>query len=80
MPLVVPGIQSEGGKGIDEWTTKLMGKKLGDSHDEVTFAKKDLPSEHRVLKPDSMSTMDHKPDRLNVHVGEDGTVQKVRYG
>jgi hypothetical protein len=33
-----------------------------------------------VLKPDSMSTMDHKPERLNIHVGEDGTVQNVRYG
>jgi hypothetical protein len=45
-----------------------------------TFAKTDLPKEHRVLKPDSMSTMDYKPDRLNIHVGEDGTVQNVRYG
>jgi len=35
MPLVIPGIQSEGGKGVDEWTNKLMGKKLGDNHDEV---------------------------------------------
>ncbi|KAL5389371.1 hypothetical protein PMIN06_000376 [Paraphaeosphaeria minitans] len=80
MPLVVPGIQSQGGEQIDEWTNKLMGKKIGDNHDEVTFAKKDLPSEHRVLQPDSMSTMDHKPDRLNVHVDEQGTVKNVRYG
>lgn len=28
-----------------------------------TFAKGDLPQEHRVLKGDSMMTMDHKPDR-----------------
>jgi hypothetical protein len=35
MPLVVPGIQSEGGQGVEEWTTKLMGKKLGDDHDEM---------------------------------------------
>jgi hypothetical protein len=45
-----------------------------------TFAKTDLPKEHRVLKPDSMSTMDHKPERLNVHVDEDGTVKKVTHG
>lgn len=45
-----------------------------------TFAKQDLPKEHRVLKPDSMSTMDHKPERLNIHVDEDGTVKNVRYG
>lgn len=47
---------------------------------EQTFAKQDLPKEHRVLKPDSMATMDHKEDRLNIHVDEDGTVKNVRYG
>ncbi|KAF3051402.1 hypothetical protein E8E11_004207 [Didymella keratinophila] len=78
MPLVVPGIQSKDGN--DDWSTKLMGKSLGDSHNETTFAKQDLPKEHRVIQPDAMMTMDHKPDRLNIHVGEDGTVQKVRYG
>ncbi|KAJ4380894.1 hypothetical protein N0V86_004257 [Didymella sp. IMI 355093] len=78
MPLVVPGIQSKDGK--DDWATKLMGKSLGDNHNETTFAKQDLPKEHRVLQPDSMKTMDHKPDRLNIHVGEDGTVQNVQYG
>ncbi|KAF2019024.1 hypothetical protein BU24DRAFT_489068 [Aaosphaeria arxii CBS 175.79] len=80
MPLVVPGLQSKDGNSGDDWLTKLMGKKLGDSHDEVTFAKQDLPKEHRVLQPDSMSTMDHKPERLNIHVDEEGTVKKVRYG
>lgn len=118
MPLVVPGIQSKDGKGED-WTAKLMGKSLGDAHNETvsrhlappagcsyttacplypfpcacrtcgerlllisgqTFAKQDLPKEHRVLQPGSMSTMDHRPERLNIHVGEDGTVQNVRYG
>ncbi|KAJ4343132.1 hypothetical protein N0V95_006747 [Ascochyta clinopodiicola] len=79
MPLVVPGIQSKDG-GDNEWTSKLMGKSLGDNHNETTFAKQDLPKEHRVLKPDSMKTMDFKPDRLNIHVGEDGTVQNVSKG
>jgi hypothetical protein len=79
MPLVVPGLQSKDGNQ-DDWMSKLMGKKLGEQSDEMTFAKTDLPKEHRVLKPDSMSTMDHKPERLNIHVGEDGTVQNVRYG
>lgn len=119
MPLVVPGIQSKDGN--DDWSTKLMGKSIGESHNETvrshvsyrhpastpypvpfsrqpyteaawpesvqtfantqqTFAKQDLPKEHRVVQPGSMMTMDHKPDRLNIHVGDDGTVQKVRYG
>jgi hypothetical protein len=47
---------------------------------EQTFAKTDLPKEHRILRPDSMKTMDYKPDRLNIHVGEDGTVQKTSQG
>lgn len=34
MPLVVPGIQSKDGKGED-WTSKLMGKSLGDNHNET---------------------------------------------
>jgi hypothetical protein len=28
-----------------------------------SFAKKDLPESHRVLKPDDMKSMDHNPDR-----------------
>jgi hypothetical protein len=47
---------------------------------QQTFAKTDLPKEHRILKPDSMKTMDYKPERLNIHVGEDGTVQKTSQG
>lgn len=63
MPLVVPGLQSKSGSKTDDWMSKLAGKKIGDTSDEITFAKKDLPSEHRVLKEGDMSTMDHKPDR-----------------
>ncbi|EMD61380.1 hypothetical protein GGP41_004004 [Bipolaris sorokiniana] len=80
MPLVVPGIQSKDGNSKEEWMTKLMGKKIGEQHDEVTFAKTDLPEQHRVLGPDSMKTMDFKPDRLNVHVDEHGTVKDVTHG
>jgi len=82
MPLVVPGITSNSG-GNDkqtEWMSKLMGKKIGDNHNEQVFAKKDLPAEHRVLGSDSMSTMDFKPDRLNIHTDNDGTVKKVTFG
>jgi hypothetical protein len=34
MPLVVPGLQSKDGKG-DDWMSKLMGKSIGDSHNET---------------------------------------------
>jgi hypothetical protein len=44
MPLVDPVSQ---GKSND-WMTMLMGKTLGDTSNETTFAKKDLPQNHRT--------------------------------
>lgn len=35
MPLVVPGLQSKEGSGEQDWMSKLMGKKLGQQHDEM---------------------------------------------
>jgi hypothetical protein len=63
-----------------DWKTKLLGKSLGNDHTESTFAKKDLPKEHRVLEENSMKTMDHKPERLNVHVDGKGVVRDVSHG
>jgi hypothetical protein len=65
MPLVVPGINSNSNNNNDSWMTKLMGKKLSDStSNETSFAKKDLPQNHRVVDADGgMMTMDHNPDR-----------------
>jgi len=80
MPLVVPGIMSGGGDKTSDWMNKLAGKKLGDSSNETTFAKTDLPKEHRVVKEGDMTTMDHKPERLNIHTSADGTVTKVTHG
>ncbi|KAF1356926.1 hypothetical protein BDV97DRAFT_286776 [Delphinella strobiligena] len=80
MPLVVPGLQSNDGDKTSKWMNSLMGKKIGDSSDNVTFAKKDLPEQHRVIKEGDFSTADHNPDRLNIHVGDDGTVRKVTHG
>ncbi|KAE9376696.1 hypothetical protein N431DRAFT_479870 [Stipitochalara longipes BDJ] len=78
MPLVVPGITSGGDKSkTDEWTQKLVGKKIGENHDATTFAKTDLPKETRVIEPGMMVTKDFKPDRLNVHLADDGTVSHV---
>ncbi|KAF2770990.1 hypothetical protein EJ03DRAFT_51930 [Teratosphaeria nubilosa] len=46
-----------------------------------TFAKTDLPKEHRILKEgDDVGTLDHKPERLNIHTAEDGTVLRVTHG
>jgi hypothetical protein len=44
MPLVVPGLMSKDGNGSDDWMSKLMGKKLGDQHDEMVRLLLLLPS------------------------------------
>ncbi|TVY12666.1 Uncharacterized protein LARI1_G009493 [Lachnellula arida] len=85
MPLVVPGINSNDGSKTEEWTNKLVGKKIGESSDatklneQKTFAKADLPEETRVIQPGSMVTKDFKPNRLNVHLKDDGTVSHVNH-
>ncbi|KAL2817778.1 hypothetical protein BJX63DRAFT_429473 [Aspergillus granulosus] len=80
MPLVVPGITTSGGKK-DEWLNKLVGKKISESlSNETCFAKKDLPESHRIIRPGDFKTMDHRPERLNIHVDENDNVRDVNYG
>ncbi|KIN01781.1 hypothetical protein OIDMADRAFT_18666 [Oidiodendron maius Zn] len=77
MPLIDPVTTNTGSDKTKEWQNKLVGKKLGDAHDEITFARSDLPKETRIIEPGSIVTKDFKPDRLNVHLKEDGTVSHV---
>lgn len=65
MPLVVPGINSKdsSSSSASDWQSKLLGKTLGSTSNETSFAKKDLPQNHRVVEENSMLTMDHVPDR-----------------
>lgn len=35
MPLIVPGMQAGNTSQSDDWAAKLMGKKLGDQHNET---------------------------------------------
>jgi hypothetical protein len=53
MPLVVPGLMSkDGGKsGGDDWMSKLMGKKLGEQHDEIV-SRPHIPP-HSIFPPSS---------------------------
>ncbi|KAF6799516.1 hypothetical protein CMUS01_08648 [Colletotrichum musicola] len=82
MPLVVPGINNNSADGkTEDWANKLVGKKLHDEEsNETTFCKRDLPEQTRVIEPGMMVTKDFKPDRLNVHLKEDGTVSHVAHG
>ncbi|CAM0136102.1 hypothetical protein VKS41_005509 [Umbelopsis sp. WA50703] len=67
------------------WSKKLVGKTFVDdgaehnlSEDQV-FRRKDLPKLHRVLRPDSMMTMDYRLDRLNVRVDGSNKVKSVDF-
>ncbi|KAK4121581.1 hypothetical protein N657DRAFT_657641 [Parathielavia appendiculata] len=83
MPLVVPGVTADnmGDDKTQEWMNKLVGKKLSEEpSSETTFCKTELPQETRVIEPGMMVTKDFKPDRLNVHVNDDGTVSHVTHG
>ncbi|RKF65499.1 hypothetical protein OnM2_007007 [Erysiphe neolycopersici] len=44
------------------WTKKLVGKKIGDKHDDTTFDRADLPKVHRILDPSRPRTLDIRPD------------------
>ncbi|KAL5083233.1 hypothetical protein Trisim1_001851 [Trichoderma cf. simile WF8] len=81
MPLVVPGIMSNSDDKTQVWANKLVGKTFSETEsNETMFCKKDLPESHRILKPGSIVTKDFRPDRLNVHLNEDGTVSHVVHG
>ncbi|KAL1860525.1 hypothetical protein Daus18300_009157 [Diaporthe australafricana] len=82
MPLVVPGVTNQPDNKTEEWTNKLVGKKIteDETSNEISFAKRELPEKHRIITPGAMVTKDFWPDRLNVHVKDDGTVSHVTHG
>jgi len=47
MPLVVPGINSTSGDKAEEWTNKLVGKKLSDEESSTETAS--FHPEHLIL-------------------------------
>lgn len=44
------------------------------------FCKRDLPDQCRLVRPGTMVTKDFRPERLNVHVDDNGTVSHVYHG
>jgi len=56
---------------------------VGESFDEAKVSQ--LQSESsarrvRVLRPGDMATMDHRPDRLNIHLDEQDMIEELRCG
>jgi len=52
----------------------LVGQK------EADIDRSRLPRVHRIICAECMVTMDHNPNRLNVHLGTDKRVGSVRCG
>lgn len=44
------------------------------------FSKKDLPAKARIVQPGQIMSRDHEPERLNVVLSQDGTVENVYHG
>ncbi|KAH8555631.1 hypothetical protein BGW37DRAFT_477979 [Umbelopsis sp. PMI_123] len=67
------------------WQDKLIGKTLiendqaTDLSDDQTFLVKNLPQPFRVVKRDSMVTMDFRPERMNVHIDDNNKVTGVYF-
>lgn len=61
MPLIVPGVQtslsgssSSSTNSTTDWSSKLLGKKLGGATDATTFARSELPGGARVVEHGGM--------------------------
>jgi len=47
---------------------------------EAELNKSTLPTNTRIIHPDSVVTMDYSAQRLNVYLGKDGKVSRVTCG
>lgn len=68
---------------------QMVGLRYMDTEDEAIAStlprnkivtREQLPLVHRVIPPGSMVTMDYRRERMNVHLDENDTVKKVKYG
>ncbi|KAG4066274.1 hypothetical protein HA402_000498 [Bradysia odoriphaga] len=74
---------------IEEWESKLTGKTIIPIGGQVTNPESQFSEEairdgvpaYRILKPDSMVTMDYREDRINVYVNDaNNNVERVTIG
>ncbi|OBT67023.1 hypothetical protein VE03_04529 [Pseudogymnoascus sp. 23342-1-I1] len=65
---------------VKEWSNKLKGKKLGETTDDKTFAKCDLPPGTRIIEHCQAYTLEYCWTRINIYLAEDEIVFAVDRG
>jgi hypothetical protein len=73
-PEAIPGVECNAGA-----VSALVGKTRS-AEVEAEALKLSGAKAVRWLAPDSMATMDFRPDRLNLHLGTDGKIGSARCG
>lgn len=68
---------------MDSCDTASIRYAIGEAFDEANVSQLQSESQSRqvrVLRPGDVATMDHRPDRLNIHVDSNETVEALRCG
>jgi hypothetical protein len=73
---------------IEYWKKKLIGKRFAEDNEvlpaniskDQVVRRRELPKLHRIIKPGSMVTMDHRPNRLNVKVDKNNRIIDTYFG
>ncbi|KAI8139467.1 hypothetical protein BJV82DRAFT_521901 [Fennellomyces sp. T-0311] len=79
-------MNNKANSGCDGWRDKLVGKTILRESEETALSEdqvvreNELPAIRRILPPNSMMTMDFRPERLNIHVDANRKVRSVNYG
>lgn len=56
-----------------------VGTQLGDTSSEA-LARQSGATQTRVLRPGDAATLDHRPERLNIHLNDNDVIKEVRCG
>lgn len=70
-----PGADACGAQSVQD----RIGRAFGDALREA-IAEESGAGRVRVLRPGDMATMDHRPDRLNIHLDNNDVIARIECG
>ncbi|TVP51528.1 MAG: hypothetical protein EA345_02405 [Halomonas sp.] len=82
-PTVTSNGASEEQNQVDACDLDTIQYAIGEQFDEANVSQWQSDSnaaQVRVLRPGDMATMDHRPDRLNIHLDDQDVVNDLRCG